>query len=302
MKPILTVFTPTYNRAHTLHLGYEALLRQTCQDFIWLIVDDGSTDQTQELVNEWIAENKVSIQYHYQPNQGVHVAFNTAFHLINTELFVNVDSDDQLTDNAIEKIVDCWKHKGSKELAGIIGLNQTFQGKITETKLPNDRYSITLTEFYYRCRGKGDKTLVYRTDLIKNYPSYPVFKEEKFFPLSYLYYMIDQKYGMAILNIPLKKIAYHPDGLSTNIYQLYWNNSKGFAFYRIHEMKIAPTIKRRFIVCVHYVSSCIRNRDRQWLTKSPYKILTLLATPLGIALYFQIRRHIKNNLKYQVKY
>lgn len=302
MKPKLTIFTPTYNRAHTLHLGYEALLRQTCTDFVWLIVDDGSTDQTRELVTGWMQEKKVSIRYHYQENQGVHVAHNTAYRLMDTELWVNVDSDDQLTDDAVEQIIACWEKADQAKLAGIIGLNQTYQGKITESRLPEDRPYTTLTDFYYRLGGKGDKTLVYRTDLVKRYPPFPVFEGEKFFPLSHLYYQIDQDYSLWILNRPLKKIEYHSDGLSANIYLQYWNNPRGFAYYRIQEMKVAPTFKRLATVCVHYVASCIRSRDKRWLSNSPCKGLTCLCAPFGALLYLFIRHKVKNNRKYQVKY
>ena len=85
-KKTLTVFTPAYNRAYTLPLGYEALCRQTCNDFEWLIIDDGSTDNTRELVQQWIEEGKVKIRYIYQENQGMHGAHNTAYRNIDTEL------------------------------------------------------------------------------------------------------------------------------------------------------------------------------------------------------------------------
>ncbi len=114
MPPILTVFTPTYNRAFTLHLCYESLKRQSCKDFVWLIIDDGSSDNTRELVNSWIAENTVSIQYYYQENQGMHGAHNAAYERIETELNVCIDSDDYMADHAIEKIISFWKANGSK--------------------------------------------------------------------------------------------------------------------------------------------------------------------------------------------
>lgn len=95
MKKI-TVFTPTYNRAYTLSKCYKSLKQQTCKDFVWLIIDDGSTDNTQELVEEWITENEIEIQYHYQKNQGMHGAHNTAYELIETELNVCIDSDDYM--------------------------------------------------------------------------------------------------------------------------------------------------------------------------------------------------------------
>ena len=302
MKAKLTVFTPTYNRAHTLHMGYEALLRQTCADFVWLIVDDGSSDSTKELVSGWIAENKITIRYYYQENQGIHQAYNTAFQLIDTELFVSVDSDDRLTDNAVEKIISYWEKTGSLQHAGIMGLSQTYHGKTIGTLLPKNQKDITLTDFYYRNGGKGDKTLVYRTELLKELPPYPSWEGEKFFPLSYLYHMIDRHYNMLILNEPLTEKDYHPDGLSTHIYQQYWNNPKGFAFYRIHEMEMAPTFKRQLIVCMHYIASCIRSKDKQWWKNAPCKFPALLALPLGAIFYAFIRYKVKNNQKYQVKY
>ena len=100
---LLTVFTPTYNRAHTLPRTYASLKNQDSFCFEWLIIDDGSTDNTRELVESWIAENKIPIRYHYQENQGMHGAHNTAYRLINTELNTCIDSDDYMPDDA-EKV------------------------------------------------------------------------------------------------------------------------------------------------------------------------------------------------------
>ena len=105
----LTIFTPTFNRAYTLHKCYESLKRQTSKDFVWLIIDDGSSDNTKELVDKWINENEVEIRYYYQKNQGMHGAHNTAYKLIETEINTCIDSDDYITDDAVEKIVNFWK-------------------------------------------------------------------------------------------------------------------------------------------------------------------------------------------------
>ena len=90
----LTVFTPTFNRAYTLHKCYESLRRQTSKDFVWLIIDDGSSDNTKELVESWINEKEVDIRYHYQNNKGMHGAHNTAYELIDTQINTCIDSDD----------------------------------------------------------------------------------------------------------------------------------------------------------------------------------------------------------------
>lgn len=100
-KKMLTVFTPAYNRAHTIGRTYESLCRQTCQDFEWLVIDDGSSDHTKELVEGWIKENKIPIRYIYQNNQGMHGAHNTAYRNIHTELNTCIDSDDYMPDDAI---------------------------------------------------------------------------------------------------------------------------------------------------------------------------------------------------------
>ena len=105
-RKTLTIFTPAYNRAHTLGRTYESLLRQTCSDFEWLIVDDGSKDSTKELVEGWMQEGKISIQYIYQQNQGMHGAHNTAYRNIDTELNTCIDSDDYMPDDAVETIVN----------------------------------------------------------------------------------------------------------------------------------------------------------------------------------------------------
>ena len=105
----LTVFTPTFNRAYTLHKCYESLKRQSSKDFVWLIVDDGSSDNTKEIVDKWISENEIEIRYHYQKNKGMHGAHNTAYELIDTEINTCIDSDDYMTDDAVEKIVNFGK-------------------------------------------------------------------------------------------------------------------------------------------------------------------------------------------------
>src|SRR4051794_22068297 len=106
---LLTVFTPTFNRAYCLETCYKSLLRQTSKDFIWLIIDDGSTDRTKEIVKGWIKENKIEIRYHWQNNLGMHGAHNTAYELIETELNVCIDSDDYMPEDAVEKIISFWR-------------------------------------------------------------------------------------------------------------------------------------------------------------------------------------------------
>ena len=291
MAKTLTIFTPAYNRAYTLHLGYEALLRQTCQDFEWLIIDDGSTDNTRELVAGWIKENKIPIRYHYQENQGMHGAHNTAYRLITTELNTCIDSDDYMPDDAVEKIVTFWKKYGSNQVAGIIGLDADFQGNIIGTTFTEEQ--TTLGGFYAQ-GGKGDKKMIYRTEIINQYPEYPLFKGEKYVSLGYKYELIDQDYSLLTLNEVLVKVEYRPDGSSMNMFRQYIKNPQGFAFIRKSSMQLAPTAKRRFMEAIHYVSSSLILKNKRFLQESPKKFLTLCAIPFGIALYLFIRFKTRN--------
>lgn len=292
----LTIFTPAYNRAHTIGRTYESLLRQTCDDFEWLIIDDGSTDNTQELVENWIKDGKLPIRYIKQKNQGMHGAHNTAYRNITTELNTCIDSDDFMPDDAVEKIVGFWKRHGNIKYAGIIGLDQTEDGSIIGSRFPDKLKETTLQEFY-ASGGTGDKKLVYRTDIIRKYPEYPLFEGERYVGLAYKYMLIDKDYKLLTLNEPLVTVEYQLDGSSYNMYRQYWNNPKGFSFFRMTEMKCALTFKRRFLSCVHYVASSIIAGNRHYLCESPKKLMTLAATPLGILWYFRIRHMVKSNAK-----
>ena len=196
--PILTIFTPAYNRAHTLPRTYESLCRQSCKDFIWLIVDDGSADNTAELVRDWQSrDNGFTIQYIYKENGGMHTAHNVAYANIHTELNTCIDSDDMLADGAVEKILRKWDEVKGKGYAGIVGLDADFDGKIIGKGF-SDGLSETTISGYYAAGGAGDKKLVYRTDVINAYPEYPVFEGEKYVSLAYKYLLIDQDYKLAV--------------------------------------------------------------------------------------------------------
>lgn len=296
----LTVFTPAYNRAHTIGRTYESLCRQTCQDFEWLVVDDGSQDNTKELIEGWIKENRISIRYIYQQNQGMHGAHNTAYANIKTELNTCIDSDDYMPDDAVEKIVTFWKEHGYDKYAGILALDQEENtGRIIGTKFPEDMKESTLQGFY-AAGGKGDKKLVYRTEVINQYPPYPLFEGERYVGLAYKYMLIDQDYKLLTLNEPLVIVEYQADGSSYNMFKQYWRNPKGFAFFRKTEMVTTKSLKRKFMVCIHYVSSSIISKNKKFIQESPCKFLTILAIPAGYLLYLKIKQSVKNGVKMNI--
>ncbi|MCO7161868.1 glycosyltransferase family 2 protein [Anaerostipes hadrus] len=290
----LTVFTPAYNRAETLKRTYESLCEQDCKEFIWLIVDDGSTDDTQELVQNWIKKNNgFEIKYIYKENGGMHTAHNVAYENITTELNVCIDSDDRLAAGAVTKIKNKWNKVKNKGYAGIIGLDADLNTRRVIGKgFPKGMKETTLGG-YYAGGGQGDKKLVYRTDIINSVPSYPVFPGEKYVGLAYKYTLIDQKYKLSVLNEVLCDVEYQADGSSGTMYQQYLKNPKGFAFYRKICMQYPISTKRLVMDCIHYCSSSFIIKNKEYVKESPRKLLTVICTPFGLLLTAMIKRKAK---------
>ena len=287
--PILTVFTPTYNRAHTLPGTYESLCRQDCKEFIWLIVDDGSTDGTEELVRQWQSTDcGFEIRYIRKENGGMHTAHNTAYESIDTELNTCIDSDDQMAPGGVKKILHKWEQVRGQGYAGIIGLDSDKNGTIIGAGFPAGLKETTVIG-YYAAGGRGDKKLVYQTDVIRQYPPYPVFEGEKYVALSYKYRLIDQQYKMAVLDEVLCYVDYQPDGSSNTMWRQYLNNPKGFAFWRKVCMEHPVSKKRLIMDCIHYCSSSLIAGNRHFIRESPRKALTILSLPFGVLLTAYIR-------------
>lgn len=285
----ITVFTPTFNRAYCLGQLYESLVRQTNTDFIWMIIDDGSSDNTNELVQSWIDEQKITIQYIYQKNQGMHGAHNTAYQNITTWLNVCIDSDDFMPYDAIECILSHKEALKNNQLAGLIGLDANKEGTILGTTIPSEIKTARLNDLYYKHQVSGDKKLVIKTEVVKKFPLYPIFNGEKLVPLGTLYLLIDQQFQWLCTNDVLCIVEYLPDGSSNTILKQYKVSPRGFGYSRIVKMKYAPTFAEKIKSAIHLVSSAIFAKDAKLLFQAPNVILTLFAIPLGIVLNFYIR-------------
>ena len=287
----LTVFTPTYNRAYCLHKGYEALCRQTCKDFEWIVIDDGSTDNTRELVESWQAQNNgFDIRYVYKENGGLASGYNTAIALADTELCVCVDSDDYLTDDAVEKALSYWHTHGSDRYAGIIGLDCLESGEILGDPLPEQK-SINLIDLYvgrYQINNRDRKNFV-RTDLYKSVAPMKTFADERDINPHLMHLQISENYDFLVMNEKLCVVEYQPDGMTNTVFKQYLRSPKSFRETRIYEMGIngAPVF---FIIkkTIHYVSSCIISGE-PCISASPRKLLTVLMYPFGVLLTLYIK-------------
>ncbi|SIQ58616.1 Glycosyltransferase involved in cell wall bisynthesis [Chryseobacterium sp. RU37D] len=291
---LITVFTPTFNRDKTLGRLYESLCRQSSRDFKWIIVDDGSIDNTFAQVGIWITENKLEIQYHYQENKGKLAAQILALDHIDTELFTCIDSDDYMPDDAIEKILKFWRANKKSHSAGIIGLDAYKDGSVTEEKLPEVE-EITYSELVDYYKIKGDKKYIFNTEVYKKYLPYPYFENEIFHEVSWIFPLIDQNHKFLISNEIYCIIEYQEDGLSNGLYKRYKESPMSFIEYRKMKMKYGINKKVVLKNSIHYISSCLFAKKWNFFKDSPNTPYTLLAIPFGILLNVYINRKVKQN-------
>lgn len=329
----LTVFTPTYNRAHTIVRTYESLCRQSNDDFDWLIIDDGSSDGTRTWVEslgekvsdcgarfDWmgrlldgedknhfvIQTEQFDIEYIYKPNGGLYTGYNVAYATIQTELCVCIDSDDYMPDDAVEKIIALWRKYyptdvrcldvspvTSRTYCGIQGLDyNVVDGQPIGGKFPKDLNEVFLHELHLKKLHSGDTKQVLRTDLMKKVSPMIGFEGEKNFNPIYMMIQVCDQYPLLILNENLCWVEYQigADSMSQGIFRQYVNSPRSFAKLRLLELTLKHnTLKDKCRSAIHYVSSCLLIKDKEWLQKSPEKMLTLMCAPLGLFLYCYIR-------------
>lgn len=227
----ITVFTPTYNRAKYLGRLYESLIKQTYKDFEWLVVDDGSTDDTESWFDKILLEKKIDIKYFKTINGGKHRAINKGLELAKGELFFIVDSDDYLLENALEKIVK-WEKSIEKEsnIVGVVGLRGYSEKEMIGHSFNGAQKDLLI---YDREKYKifGDKAEVYYTDILKKY-RFPEFESENFVSEALVWNQLAiDGYKLRYFNEIIYICEYLENGLTKNIEQKYRENPKGFLEY-----------------------------------------------------------------------
>ena len=283
MSKLVTFFTPTYNRAHIIHRCYESLCGQTSYDFKWLVIDDGSTDGTEEIVREWInKEKRFEIEYRYKENGGLHTAFNEAVALVDTEIFVCFESDDVFTPDAMEIITKTWDTIRDSNCVGFITLCKDTTGKLIGGTFPSDMKTVLYRE--HRRIAEGDKQYVFRTEALKQVFPMPVFKGEKFFDPKYRFFSLDEIGPLAVTNEVFDIVDYQPGGLTNTMMRQYYNSPNSFAEYRKLYMQLP---NRSFVYIlknnIHYVASCsLAGKLNKAIKESPRKGYTVIAFLPGL--------------------
>lgn len=223
----LTIITPTYNRADFLPRLYESLRRQTSSDFEWLVVDDGSTDGTSELLRGYLRENQIRVSCERQPNAGKHTALNRGIAKIRSELTFIVDSDDYLPEDAVEIILSYHeKYKNTPNLCGYSFLRCHGDGRVNTAYFPEDEKIDTY--LHVRINGKigGDKAEVFFTDVLKQYP-FPVFAGEKYMPEDVVWMRMSGPWQMVHINKNVYICDYLEGGLTDSGRKMKIHSPKG---------------------------------------------------------------------------
>ena len=298
---LFTVFTPTYNRAKLLQRAYHSLKKQECTEFEWLIVDDGSIDDTELLVAEWIeTEKEFPIRYFKKENEGKHIAINFGVAKANGIFFTILDSDDQFTTTALKSYKENLHLIEKAEFGGIIGLNQNNIGEITGTTFPMDKMYADFPTLYYKLDLQGDKSVLWKTGCLKLFP-FPKQENVNFVSESVVWHPLSMKYPVLCINEFIGIIEYQSSGLSDSSYKKAF--LKGIAFTNfyllknnIHSWKKYPKIRWQ-----EYVQLIINSK----LTDASYfsqlklldKIVYIVAYPRSYYSYLNMRKHVEKTEK-----
>lgn len=210
---LVTIVTPSYNRCDKLKRLYKSLLKQTNNNYKWLVIDDGSTDKTKDLIETFRKQNRIHIDYVYKENGGKHTALNLAFKTVDTYFTFIVDSDDVLTEDAIESIYRYYPIVRKHNLSGIAFLRGYSRTKCIGDRFPINQGIANDNDIHYKKMVGGDKAEVWRTDVLSQY-QFPVFRNEKFQGENFVWTQIAFDYDMFYVNKIIYLTQYLDGGLT----------------------------------------------------------------------------------------
>lgn len=288
---LLTIFTPTYNRATLLNKVYQSLLIQDATDFEWMIVDDGSSDNTQEIVNGFIAEKKLNIQYLKKENEGKHIAINEGVKLAKGYLFLILDSDDFLPNQAVSTIISYLpKIQSNKKLNGIIGRKKIIGGsQIGNFEIQNDLITNSI-DLRYNLGFKGDLAEVFTTESLKEFP-FPKYQGERFCPEILIWNQLATKYDMLMIPECIYECEYIEGGLTDRIVQIRMESPKAACqtYYAITTYNVP--LKQRMKAAINFwrFAYCLDDIQIKGI-KKPKEILNLFSKPLGLLMHLKDKK------------
>ena len=256
----ISILTPTYNRANLLDKLYASILinSNNCGEMQieWLIMDDGSTDNTKRVVEEYVKERIVEVQYFHQDNKGKMVAINELVKKATGDLIIECDDDDFFTKDAFKIIEQSLKEcKDMGDVYALVFLKYTTKGKNMGNNFIEDNYPSTMFDLYFKEGITGEKALVYNASIRKQF-QYELEKDEKFVTEARLHHQMDLKYEVRCFNKPIMICEYKPDGYTKNINKIFKQSPYGyFEYFKeiFHQDMHGVTLKKRLYVYKHYI-------------------------------------------------
>ena len=252
----ISILTPTYNRKKLLKRLYNSLLENSkCEvDIEWLIMDDGSTDNTKEIVKEFIKENKIKIKYYKQENQGKMSAINNLVTEATGDLIIDCDSDDYFTNNAFEIIKEEYnKYKKEENIYGLCFLKYDQNNNNMGNEFKNIK--TTMFDLYFKEGETGEKAIVFFSNIRKKY-KHELEHNERFVTEARMYHKMDEKYKIVCINKPIMICEYQEEGYTKNIEKQFNENPYGYYEYFKEilqkDMK-GVNFKKRLYVIKHYI-------------------------------------------------
>ncbi|MCC6208698.1 MAG: glycosyltransferase family 2 protein [Gammaproteobacteria bacterium] len=235
--PFFTIFLPTYNRAYCLGEAIASCYKSTFRDFELIVVDDGSTDDTRALVEHMKQESYRDLRYVHQENQGKHVAFNHAVRLARGTLFLTLDSDDTLQENALEKIHELWRSMSAEEHETFASIEvRCIENGVASSAYPEPYLDSTYVERRLICRSQGEKRSAYRAEVLRVYP-YPVFEGERYCRPGLIDIRIAKRYKTRFSNIIAINAGHLPDGIGANRRRVIASAPRAYRQYFLEEIR-----------------------------------------------------------------
>jgi len=286
---LLTIYTPTFNRAHLLKPLYQSIIAQPDKEkFEWLIIDDGSTDDTQQVVEAFMNEKIINIRYHYQENQGKMQATNTATEMAYGRWIIIVDSDDELGKDALKNFYAVeHKYYDNQKIVGILGitkmLNPALQGN--SEKMPvKDGTIISRSKLRKKNKGKFPHEInqFMKTMIYKQY-KYPKIEGEKFIDELLVFDLIEKKYKYVVFNHINIISEYQSDGYTFNIRKLLLKNPKGMAYYNKLKAKLTLNPIKRATSLARYCAYSLLGKQTKIVRNAGWgnMLLCLFVYPVG---------------------
>lgn len=252
---LISIVTATYNRGYILGELYKSLTNQTIKDFEWIIVDDGSNDDTMDIVSSFIDENQINIIYLKQSNKGKHQALNLGIDKCKGDLILFVDSDDIISEDCVEFLINEWnKIKKNDKYAGISGVKAYFNGNVIGNNIKEEYIDVNSFDYRYKFKIKGDKAEAFRSEILKKH-RFPSFENENFLTEETLFNRIaNLGYILRWTNKTICFCDYREDGLTLKGSENFINNWNGTTLYiqEYIQYKQIPFMRRLYVLLWYF--------------------------------------------------